>query len=233
MPTASIPRASPWTEAATDVAVVLATIAAAWLLSRWVIYPALAIPDNAPYILRPISGFLAAWWVVRRRGEGLRSLGLAVPTSWARAIVVALALYAADFSVSAWVVPALAEIVHPVQRPGFLGYIRGNPAGLALWVAIGWLVGGLCEETLFRGFLIQRVATLLGKNAAAVAAAIIAQALLFGALHLYGGTFAFLSAALFGLTHGIFYLAAGRNLLPLIAVHGTWDMVAIWDVYSS
>src|SRR6185312_10775855 len=49
-------------------AIVLAAIAAAWILSRWVIYPALSIPDNAPLILRPICGFLAAWWVVHRRG---------------------------------------------------------------------------------------------------------------------------------------------------------------------
>ena len=77
------------------------------------------------------------------------------------------------------------------------------------------------------------MAALLGKSAAAVAAAIIAQALLFGALHLYGGTFAFMSAALFGVTHGIFYLFARRNLLPLIAVHGTWDMVGIWGVCNS
>jgi hypothetical protein len=233
MPTASTPQASPWTDPARDLAIVLAAISAAWVLSRWVIYPALGIPDNAPYILRPITGFLAAWWVVHRRGEGLRSLGLSIPPSWVRAIAVGVALYAADFAVSTWAVPALAEIVHPVQRAGFLGYIRGNPAGLALWVSIGWIVGGLFEETLFRGFLIQRVSALLGKNAAAVAAAIIAQALLFGALHLYGGTFAFLSAAMFGLTHGIFYLVAGRNLLPLIAVHGMWDMIGIWGVYSS
>ena len=38
---------------AADLALVLAAIAAAWALSRWVIYPALGIPDYAPYVLRP------------------------------------------------------------------------------------------------------------------------------------------------------------------------------------
>jgi membrane protease YdiL (CAAX protease family) len=233
MSTASIPRDSNPGSAASDLAVVLGTIAVAWVLSRWVIYPALAIPDNAPYILRPITGFLAAWWIVRRRGEGLASLGLRRPDSWMRAILVAIALYAADWFLSTYVTPVIAEWVHPVQRPSFLGYIRGNAAGMVTWVAIGWIVGGLFEETLFRGFLLQRVSTLLGKNAAAVAAAIIAQAILFGALHLYGGTFAFLHAAVFAVTHGVFYIVAGRNLLPLIAVHGTWDMVGIYSVYAS
>ncbi len=233
MSTASIPRASPPASAATDLAIVLATIGVAWILSRWAIYPALGIPDNAPYILRPITGFLAAWWIVRRRGEGLRSLGLRRPDSWARAIAVAVALYAADWALSEYVTPVIASWVHPVQRPSFLGYIRGDAVGLATWVAIGWIVGGLFEETLFRGFLLDRVSALLGKSAAAVAAAIIAQAILFGALHLYGGTFAFLHATVFAVTHGVFYIVAGRNLLPLIAVHGTWDMIGIYSVYAS
>lgn len=232
MPTESIPPASPQADAR-DLAIVLAAIAAAWILSRWVIYPALSIPDNAPLILRPICGFLAAWWVVHRRGQGLRSLGLRIPDSWARAILVGIALYAADYAVNAWVAPWLASIVHPVQRPSFFAYVRGNTAAFALWVAISWLVGGISEETLFRGFLLAKVEALLGKKAAAGAAAIIAQAILFGALHLYGGTFAFLYATLFGITHGIFYVISGRNLLPLIVVHGIWDTVAFYGTYTS
>lgn len=233
MPTASTPPASQSAETARDLAIVLGAIAAAWILSRWVIYPALSIPDNAPLILRPICGFLAAWWVMRRRGEGLRALGLRVPDSWARAVLVAIALYAADFAVATWVAPWLASIVQPVQRPSFFAYVRGNTAAFALWIGVSWLVGGLSEETLFRGFLLTRVEALLGKNAAAVAAAIIAQAILFGALHLYAGTFAFLYATLFGITHGIFYVISGRNLVPLIVVHGTWDTVAFYGTYAS
>ena len=232
MPTESIPQASPQADAR-DLAIVLAAIAAAWILSRWVIYPALSIPDNAPLIARPICGFLAAWWVVHRRGQGLRSLGLRVPDSWLRAVLVGIALYAVDFAVATWVAPWLASIFHPVSRGGFFGYVRGNASALALWVAISWLVGGISEETLFRGFLLNRVESLLGKNAAAVAAAIIAQAILFGALHLYGGTFAFLYATLFGITHGIFYVISGRNLVPLIIVHGIWDTVAFYNTFAS
>jgi hypothetical protein len=232
MPTGSIPPDSQRADAR-DLAIVLAAVAAAWILSRWVIYPALSIPDNAPLILRPICGFLAAWWVVGRRGTGLRSLGLRVPDSWARAVLVGVALYAADYAVGTWVAPWLASIVHPVQRPSFFAYVRGNEGAFALWVAVSWLVGGLSEETLFRGFLLTKVEALLGKNAAAVAAAIIAQAILFGALHLYGGTFAFLYATLFGITHGIFYAISGRNLVPLIVVHGTWDTVAFYNTFAS
>jgi membrane protease YdiL (CAAX protease family) len=74
---------------------------------------------------------------------------------------------------------------------------------------------------------------MLGGGVAAIAVAIVAQSVLFGSLHLYAGTFAFLYASLFALTHGIFYVLGGRNLWPLILVHGTWDSVGIWGVYAS
>jgi len=219
--------------AAEDLAIVLAAITVAWALTRWLIYPALAIPDYAPLIPRPITGFLVAWFVLQWRGEPWTTLGLKKPASWPRAIAFAIALYAVDFAVSSWVVPWIAAIVHPLQRPSFLGYIRGNVTGLVTWVSIGWLVGGFFEECLFRGFLLDRFEKMLGGGTVAIAAAIVAQSMLFGSLHLYAGTFAFIYASLFALTHGIFYVLGGRNLWPLIVVHGVWDTVGTWGVYNS
>ena len=219
-------------EAAADLAIVLATIAAAWILTRWVIYPALSIPDYAPYILRPIGGFLAAWAVLRWRRQSWSALGLRQPASWVRVIVAAVALYLAMLAISQWVVPFVAQIVHPTQRPSFLGNLPGNFPALLAWLAVSWLVGGLCEELLFRGFLLDRVARLLGGGALALALGAVAQALLFGTLHLYAGSFAFIYASLFAVTQAAFFLAAGRNLWPLILVHGAWDSVAMWGLYG-
>ena len=219
--------------AAIDLAIVLGAIALAWVLTRWVIYPALGIPDYAPYILRPITGFLAAWWVLHRRGTSWRDLGLRIPVPLWRALVIAVALYAVDYAMQTWAVPVLGQWLHPTQRPSFLGHLPGNATALAFWVAISWLVGGLCEECLFRGFFLSRVEALLGGSGAALALAILAQAVFFGVLHLYGGSFAFMYATLFGAVHGFFYILAARNLWPLIAVHALWDSIAFWGVYSS
>lgn len=216
-----------------DVAIVVAAIGVAWVLSRWVIFPAFQIPDNAPYILRPIFGFFAAWCVLRWRREGWSSVGLRKPASWWRAVVAAIALYAANFAVQTWAVPALAQWLHPTQAPPFLAYIRGNLAAFLEWVAIGCIVGGWFEECLFRGFLLDRVAKLLGGGAAAIGVAIVAQAVFFGSLHLYGGTFAFMYATLFALVNAVFFVLAGRNLWPLIVVHAAWNSVGMWAVYSA
>jgi membrane protease YdiL (CAAX protease family) len=218
---------------AVDLAIVLVAIGCAWQLTKWVLYPALGVPDNAPMILRPILGFVAAWAVLRWRGEGWAGLGLRRPPKLWIAAAVAVALYLTNAALSAWVVPVLAQWIAPVQQPSFMAYVRGSLGGFLTWLAIGWIVGGFIEELLFRGFLLNRIADLLGGTKAALVAAVVAQAVLFGMLHLYGGAFAFLYATVFALANGAFYLAAGRNLWPLIVVHGVVNSVAIWEVYRS
>ena len=219
-------------EATLDITIVLAAIATGWALSRYFLYPALGIPDNFPLILRPILGFLAAT-VLLNYGRGWSTLGFRRPASWGIAIAGGVALYAINWALSRWAVPALAEIVQPRQVPPFLAYIRGDTGAFLLWVAIGWIVGGFMEEALFRGFLLTRVSEVFANRNAGLVVGVVAQALLFGALHLYAGGFAFIFAALLALSSGIFYLLLGRNLWPLVAVHGVWNTVAMWGVYAS
>jgi hypothetical protein len=126
----------------------------------------------------------------------------------------------------------IAWLPATVQPADFLAYIHGNLAATLPWLGIAWVVGGFCEEALFRGFLLNRLATLLGGGPIAMTVGVIAQALLFGSLHFYGGSIACAQAAFFGLMLGIAYLAAGRNLLPLMVVHGVWDTVGIWGTYT-
>lgn len=220
-------------DAAFDVAMVVFAIGAAWALSRLLLYPALGLPDNAPVILRPICGFLAAWLLLRWRGTGWASLGLHRPRSAWIAVAGAIVLYLANVALARWVAPPLAQWIAPAQQASYIGsVVPGNTAAFALWVTIGILVGGFMEECLFRGFLLVRVATALGGSQLALGAGVVAQALLFGALHLYGGAFAFAFATLAALAAGIAYLALGRNLWPLVAVHAAWNTVAIWGVFA-
>jgi membrane protease YdiL (CAAX protease family) len=219
-------------EAAFDVALVLATISVAWAVSRFWLYPALGVPNNAPLILRPISGFLMAAWLVRRRGQGFAAYGFTRPPSIVRALLAALLLYGALTAVSRWLVPPLAAWLGTSDQPSFILYIRGRLAPTLLWVAIGWLVGGFSEELLFRGFLQRRVADLCGGRQVGHGLGVLSQALLFGSLHWYAGAFAFVHAAVFATVFGIAYFAAGRNLWPLILVHGIWNTIGVWGVYT-
>ena len=69
--------------------------------------------------------------------------------------------------------------------------------------------------------LLNAVARFVGSPRAGLAIGVVSQATLFGLLHLYQGTLGFVMAAFFALIYGIAYLAIGRNLWPLVIVHGS------------
>jgi len=144
-------------------------------------------------------------------------------------------LYAAMALSSRFLVPLLAQTFGATASPSVLSSIGGNEAALFAWLVVAWGVGGFIEELLFRGFLLNRIEAFLGTGFGAnvaAAAAVCAQAALFGALHLYQGSFGFVFAGLFALIYGAAYRLFGRNLWPLILVHGVWNSFAIWGAYA-
>jgi len=218
--------------ASQELLLVLLAIAVAWLATRLWLYPLLEEPDNAPLILRPIVGFLAAWAVLRGAGQRWTQLGLRRPPSIVVAALATCALYAVVYWASTRLVPLLAANFPVGSGPVFLAYIRGNALALVGWLAVAWLVGGFAEELLFRGFLINRIERALGGTRVACLVAVVAQAVLFGVMHLHQGTYGFVFAGTIAVIYGVAYLALGRNLWPLILVHGTWNSVAILRLYG-
>jgi membrane protease YdiL (CAAX protease family) len=216
-----------------DVLFVLLAICAAWVLTRWALYPALSVPANAPMILRPIAGFLTAWLLLCRRGQSFVDVGFGRPASLWRALLGAALLYLAQMAASEWLSPWLADVLHAQSQPSIILYIRGKLVPFLGWLAIGWLVGAFAEELLFRGFLLRRLSQLVGGGALGAALGVLGQAVLFGALHLYAGPFAFVHSAIFAVLSGAAFLLAGQNLWPLILVHGVWNSLGVWSVYAS
>jgi membrane protease YdiL (CAAX protease family) len=86
------------------------------------------------------------------------------------------------------------------------------------WFGAMSVTAGVCEEVLFRGFLIAYLATLVGTWPAVVAAAAV-----FGFAHLYQGGANALKGAVFALLAGILYLGCGSLLWPMIA-HAAIDI---------
>jgi membrane protease YdiL (CAAX protease family) len=216
-----------------NLLIVISAIVGGWLVSRFWLYPALGIPSYAPLVLRPILGFLAAWWVLRKSGRSWSDLGLRRPPNLLVAGIVTILLYAATWALFAYAVPVIATMVDAQSAPPFLAYIRGNPAALFEWLCVAWLVGGFSEELLFRAFFLNEIAGLLRPVWLGRSIAIVLQAALFGSLHLYQGTLGFVGAGLFAILFGVAYLANGRNLWPLILVHAIFDCVGIVGVYYS
>jgi len=91
---------------------------------------------------------------------------------------------------------------------------------LALFTALA-ATAGLCEEFLFRGFM---MAALLRAGLASWLVVVVSSAM-FGVAHLYQGKGGSIGTAILGTAFALVRLAYG-NLLPAVAWHTTLDVVA-------
>lgn len=158
---------------------------------------------------------------------GLRDFG----PVWVFA-VVAIAAFAASVILPTLLEPWLAGYFGKSARD--LSRFAALPGNLPnfLWVLPQvWLFAAFGEEFLHRGFIIYNLQRVLGGGRAAMVAAIIAQALLFGAGHAYQGPVGMIPIAIGGVVYGFLYWAGGKRLWPLILAHGITDTIGFTIIY--
>jgi len=85
-----------------------------------------------------------------------------------------------------------------------------------------------------RGFLLDRIAKVIGSSGTPTyLAAIVLQATLFGAFHIYQGIGGALITGAVGLLIGLVWLVGGRNLWACILLHGLVDFVYATEAYTA
>jgi membrane protease YdiL (CAAX protease family) len=164
--------------------------------------------------------FGATYVLLRLRGQTLQSIGWNVSSSiwgWLLGFVVGV-LYAG------FVVMGMIHAGAPVLTDWSLFRIL-----VALGIGIS---AGVCEEAVFRGF----VMTQTRDGGAHWIAQLIISAILFGLAHVgWGGLSGHIqvaqiigavsATAVLGLMLGVVYLASGRSLIPPLIAHATIDFV--------
>ncbi len=169
-----------------------------------------------------LAAAVLAWWLWL--GRAVTTVGIGVPGGrafWiAMAIVLALAA-ALGYQVS--VVRASAE-ARAQARKQFRGVtalmVPRNDRERRLWVALS-LTAGVCEEVIYRGFLMWYAMTWLPG-----AAAVLVSAVVFGLAHLYlGWGMGVLRGTIMGVILGAAYLLTGTLWVP-IALHAAVDVTS-------
>jgi uncharacterized protein len=92
-----------------------------------------------------------------------------------------------------------------------------SPLEMLAWVLLS-ISAGICEEFVFRGYLQKQFLALTGSNAAAIAA----QALIFGVAHLYQGVKGLVIITLYGALFGILAVVR-QSLRPGMIQHALQD----------
>src|SRR5471032_1156526 len=183
-------------------------------------------------VLEPLGTVLVLAWA-RASGTSWRELGFVRPKSRARTPILGIVFGCAlKFFLKAIVMPLLGA--DPINRT--YHYLAGNSAALAV-MALYSLVASFNEETVFRGFVFERLGSLLGHNLPAKIATVLVSSTWFAAVHYLEQGFAGVEqVAMTGLAFGTVFAVTRRIWIPMIA-HAAYDLTAIamiyWNVEST
>ena len=178
-------------------------------------------------IVAPLSAVLVLAWVQRSRTPW-RDIGYVRPRSWIGDAAVGIVFGTAlKLLMKAVVMPLLGA--DPINQA--YHYLVGNRAalpGMIFAVAVG---AGWGEETVFRGYLFERLGRLFGHVGGAKAVIVLVTAVVFGLAHHFEQGLAGVQQGLIvGLIYGTIYAIAGR-LWMLMWAHAAFDLTALAIIY--
>ncbi len=180
-------------------------------------------------LIEPFNALAVPLWVWLS-GTPWRDLGCAKPRSWAATVGGGVAFGVTfKLAMKAIVMPLLgAPAVNPALHH-LVGHTLALPGTtLALIVGAGW-----GEESVFRGFLFERLRKLLGSGTSALATMVLVSGALFGALHYpVQGLAGAEQATIFGLVFGTVF-AITDGLWFLVAAHAAFDLTAMLIIYAN
>lgn len=157
------------------------------------------------------AGIVGFWWAT---GRGAAGLGLAVPGGGRLVAGVAVTVLGLGFLLTQWrAVTAMDENGLAALRAQFASVGDLLPRTAREGALFRWLslTAGVCEEIVYRGYLIWYLGAFMGAWAGAAVAGVA-----FGALHAYQGKAGAVRTGLVGLGMGALYVGTGSLLWPMI-----------------
>ncbi len=200
--------------------------------------------SKTPYL------FLLGWISLRLRGIRWKDVGLrlnfagrassrpsrldgveAVP-ALSRVLVVGLIVGVAMEALELFgTQPLLTKMIGRGADLEQLRPLIGNWKLLVIGIVLSWTLAGFGEETVYRGYLTNRVAGIFGESKAAWIIAAILITLLFGLAHFPQGPTGVIENIIDGAILAALYFATGRNLWAPIIAHGIQDSVDVVLIY--
>ena len=181
---------------------------------------------GAPVFLPVGASLVLVWrWMSR---TPWRELGYLRPKSWIGSLTVGILFGVVfKFLMKAIVMPILGA--PPINQA--FHFLAGNHAALpvALWSMI--FVAGWGEETLFRGYMFERLGKLLGSKTEAKIVIVLVSSLWFGWDHYSSQGLAGVEQAIIvGLVYGTIFMISGR-LFMLMCAHAAFDLAALAIIF--
>jgi hypothetical protein len=175
---------------------------------------------------------LLGWISLRLRGLRWRDVGLTRYRAWLQTIAIGVVVGALLETFALLVTqPVLTKFFGRQPDLELFRMLTGNLRMTALFIVLAWALAGLGEEMFWRGYLMNRVADLLGRKTASWIVSLIVVSFVFGWAHSYQGLTGIVEEGFAGLLLGLIYLGTGRNLWVPIIAHGVADTIDMVLIY--
>jgi membrane protease YdiL (CAAX protease family) len=174
----------------------------------------------------PLSALLVLLWAWRSHTPW-REIGYVRPRRWIQTVGIGIVFgIAFKFLMKSIVMPLLgADPINQAHQ-----YLRGNRAALPAAIYSMIVVAGFGEETVFRGYMFERLGKLLGSAVWAKFFVVLLTTVLFAAAHYRAGLSSVQQAAIAGLLFGTIFAVTGRIFMLMIA-HAAFDLTAVAMIY--
>jgi membrane protease YdiL (CAAX protease family) len=179
------------------------------------------------FIVLPLSAILVLLWAWRSHTPW-SELGYVRPRSWVATVAIGIAFgIAFKFLMKAIVMPMLGA--DPINQA--YHYLVGNRAALPAMLYAVTVGAGFGEETVFRGYVFERLRKLFGGVAWATRLIVLLSAALFGVVHYpVQGLAGAQQATIVGLVFGTIFALTGRIWMLMFA-HAAFDLTAVAMIY--
>jgi membrane protease YdiL (CAAX protease family) len=185
------------------------------------------------FVVPPLSAVLVLLWAWRS-GTPWREIGFVRPKSWIGSLAIGLVFgIAFKLVMKIFVMPLLGA--DPINHA--YHYLVGNRAALPA-ILFALVVGaGFGEETVFRGYMFERLGKLFGSGAIAKTSIVLLTAAIFALAHYsVQGLAGSEQAMITGTVFGTIFAVTGR-LWMLMCAHAAFDLAALaiiyWDLESA
>ena len=178
-------------------------------------------------ILVPVSALLVLLWRHLSKTPW-RAIGFVQPRSWLRTITLGILFgMAFKFVMKSLVMPMLGA--DPVNHA--YHYLTGNKAAIPMTLYAMIIGAGFGEETVFRGFLFERLGRLFGASVSAKVTTVLITSIGFGLAHYtVQGWAGVEQATIVGMVFGGIFAATGR-IFTLMIAHAAFDLTAYAMIY--
>jgi CAAX protease family protein len=182
---------------------------------------------GANLALAPLGAVLVLLWARWSRTPWSK-LGFVRPRSVARDLALGVALGAAfKLVMKAVVMPLFGA--DPINRA--YHFLAGNSSALPGMFVTLVVVAGFGEETVYRGFLFERLRRYFGRSTLATILIVVLTSAFFGSIHYpEQGLDGAEQAMVTGLVFGTAFAATGR-IWPVMAAHAAFDITALAIIY--